>query len=372
MNKQSTVGQSITSNRVIVVLGPGGVGKTTCSIAAAVLGAKLGLRVGLLSIDPARRLAAAMGISLSGELSEVHFDQVDGVKGSLSAAMLDQKSVFDDMVRRHAPSTKISDTILNHSLYQASSAKLAGPLEYMALAKLQQMVESNEFDLVVLDTPPDTNALDFLKRPNILAGFMENKVMGWLVKPFYFASKFGAEKIFSTGERLMGGVAKVTGLKALAKLAEFLVLIQDVIEGFHRSGEKIIEILKDKRTVFFMVATATAASRRSTENLLKQVSAMGYKIDTVFLNRCIPDEVVHDLDLLAVEGTHPLLANDQVQKFLLRLAGERAAEAQIRQAVVAVCGSNTVFRRVEEQKNELHSLPSIISFSSAFDKARSV
>jgi anion-transporting ArsA/GET3 family ATPase len=366
MSVSRDITASIKESKVIAVLGPGGVGKTTTSIATAIAAARMGLRVGLLSIDPAKRLAAAMGISLSGELSRVEFPGTLCIKGELHAAMLDQKAVFDDMVKKHAPSPKIAEKILTHSLYQAASAKLAGPLEYMALAKLQQMVESTRFDLVVLDTPPDTHALDFLKRPNILAGFMENRVMAWLVKPFHIASRLGADKFFSTGERLMGGVAKVTGLNALTRLAEFLVLIQDVIEGFHKSGEKIVNILRSPSTAFFFVATATPAALRSSKNLISQVDGMGYRIDSVFLNRAVPRNIVDDLEKLVKNSEHPAARNPQILRLYERYKGELEVESTLAAVVKKTASGQVVFRRLEEQTDHLNTLESVAAFAQEF------
>ncbi len=291
--------------QVIVVLGAGGVGKTTSSIAMALLAARQGRRVGLISIDPAKRLAAALGISLDGELKPITLPADVGSGGSIEAAMLDQKAVFDAMVRRHSPSAKIAEKILQNRLYQSASSNLGGALEYMALAKLQQMVDDGGYDLVVIDTPPDSHALDFLSRPNILANFFENKVMSWLIKPFFLAQKFGLGKVMSAGEKMMGGLASVTGVKALQMLSEFLLLMQEVLQGFNKSGERLSMILHDPATAFMLVSAPRSAARRSAENISSELIKRKFNLRFLIMNRCMPVEMADALLSAPVAFTAP-------------------------------------------------------------------
>jgi anion-transporting ArsA/GET3 family ATPase len=313
----------LESIKVVVMLGAGGVGKTTSAILVAMIGAMQGRRVALLSIDPARRLAAALGLPLGNQLKRIAFPESLGFKGSIDGAMLDQKAVFDAMVRRYAPSDQVAERILGHQVYRAISANLSGPLEYMALAKLHELSEDHRYDLIVLDTPPDTHALDFLARPNVLAGFMENKVMTWLIKPFLLAGKLGLGRLFSAGEKLMGGIAKVTGVTALHSFGEFLVLMQEVIEGFHSSGEKIVSLLSRPDTAFVLVTVPTSAAARSAVNLTLQLNEMNYEASAVIFNRCLPEPVRAEL-----------AANAPVESLLTRrLAGERRILMDLDQAL---------------------------------------
>jgi anion-transporting ArsA/GET3 family ATPase len=347
----------IEQKRVIVVLGAGGVGKTSSAIALALRGAEAGKKVALLSIDPAKRLAAAMGLELSGKLSPVVIDKSYGFKGFLDATMLDQKEVFDSMVIKHAPSRKIADRILAHPVYKAASSNLSGPLEYMALAKLQEIVENSNYDLIVLDTPPDTHALDFLARPNVLAGFMENKVMSWMIKPFQLAGKFGLNRLLNAGEKLMGGIAKITGVASLHAFADFLVLMQEVIEGFHRSGEKVVATLKDRKTGFVMVSVPLANACRSTSFIADQLSHLGYSCDGLLLNRCLAQSVVD----AAAESKKPAV-KDFIQNRAANqsfLAKELATDLQKRFPALVV-------QRMEEFQSDLGSVDGMINFSRQF------
>jgi anion-transporting ArsA/GET3 family ATPase len=347
----------ISEKRVLICIGAGGVGKTTTSIGLAIRGAIQGKRVALLSIDPAKRLASALGIKLSNDLSEIKFGSEHGVSGSVHAAMLDQKAVFDEMVSRHAPSLKIRDSILQNPIYVAASTNLAGPLEYMALAKLRDLVYDERFDLVVLDTPPDTHALDFLARPNILASFFEQKAMSWLLKPFHIANKLGLGKLMSVGEKMMGGVAKVAGMKALRSFADFLVLCQDVLEGFNQSGEQTLSILKDERTSFLLVTTPTGAACRSSIYLHGLLKELGYGCDCILFNRCLPDGQFD-----------PGSVSPKMEQAFDILVKRQAGEVQAKELLTKSLGLDRAASAIQlisipEQTEDLHSLESILRFS---------
>lgn len=289
----SLVARLINEKKIIICLGAGGVGKTTSATAIAVAAAKSGKRTALLSIDPAKRLAAALNIKLSFELTEVKLPGV--LAGHLFATMIDQKTIFDDMVIKSTKDGKIRDKILNHSLYKAASNNFGGAVEYMALAKLQGILESKRFDLVVVDTPPDAHALDFLAKPNILSGFMDGKVMSWVIKPFHLAQKLGFSKLFAAGERLAGGLAEVAGIKALQTLAEFLVLMQETIGGFNKAGEALEKELALKTTAYCVVTTPRSSAVRSCKVIVEQLRKMGRQTDLLLVNRVIKPDIAESI-----------------------------------------------------------------------------
>lgn len=365
---QSGLESWIKSSRILVTVGSGGVGKTTSSIALALLGARLGMRVGLLSIDPAKRLADALGIPLGSELSPVRLQR--SVPGKVEAAMLDQKAVFDDMVRRFAPSPKAAEKIFNNSIYKEVSSNLGGPLEYMALAKLESMISQGRYDLIVLDTPPDTHALDFLARPNILHGFIENGVMSWMIKPFHLAQKLGAGAIFKAGGKVMAGISSITGVKMLKLLAEFLVLMEEVIIGFNRVGREVSIALKQHSTGFVLVSAPTNNAVRSASYLLQELKNNQYPLLTIIMNRNLPfalQESVEAWDQGSRQWAELSEGFDVLSRrhrYAASQAGKLAAEAQ------QLFGKSVPLLLLEEQRQMIHSEDSLWEFTDALLEAR--
>lgn len=360
----------VNDKKVIVLLGPGGVGKTTSSIGLAVYAAMQGKHVGLLSIDPAQRLASALGLDFHGHATKVHFDEV--LEGSLEASMLDQKLMFDRMVHRYAPNSQIAEKIIRHPLYKAASVHLAGSVEYMALARLKEMIDNKKYDLVVLDTPPDSHALDFLSRPDVLSRFREQKVMSWLIKPFLLATKFGLGKLMSMSEKLMGGVAQVTGFKALHSFAEFLVLIQQVIEGFHSASEGVLKILRDKSTSFFLVTTASPSGLRTGRDLGLKLHKIGYQLDGFILNRVLPRELADEIpeqDLQAEERERiGLSASAFLSNLWQRKRNERNVKEELFSKLSEVHGKNLLSIQIEEKDYTIHNPSSVYEFAKSFEK----
>lgn len=345
MNSGGKFAAICADKRLVMVLGSGGVGKTTTSIAIACMAARQGKRVALLSIDPAKRLASALGIPLGSDLHPVIVPELR-LTGSLHATMLDQKAVFDQLVAKFAVSPKVAQAIYANRLYQAASTNLGGPLEYLALAKLAIIDDSKQFDLIVVDTPPDTQALDFLQRPNLLNGFVENKVIGWMLKPFLVARKFGLNKLLSVGEKLMGSIAAVTGVQALEALAEFLVLIQDVIDGFQGSGQKVVTMLKRPDTALILVGAPTPASLRSLKSMANEVLEMGYGMTGILVNRLLPKSIVRTI----AEQTS--LENSAMPTALLQILSKRHEAEQkmikfLRQHLESIASAVAIYENPE-------------------------
>jgi anion-transporting ArsA/GET3 family ATPase len=162
----------VQTRRVLITVGAGGVGKTTSAAAISVAAARLGRRVLCMTIDPARRLAESLGIehmSAEAHLVDPNVFAAAGIPftGSLTAMMLDTKRTFDDLVIRHSSTKEKADKLLENKLYQYVSTSLAGTQEYMAMEKLVAAKNDDRYDLIVLDTPPTANALDFLDAPEI-------------------------------------------------------------------------------------------------------------------------------------------------------------------------------------------------------------
>jgi anion-transporting ArsA/GET3 family ATPase len=239
---------------VCICAGSGGVGKTTTSAAIATGMASRGLKVCVLTIDPAKRLADSLGLEQLGNeakrvdpaLFEAHGVEMEG---ELWAMMLDAKLTFDEMVRRHAPDEETRERVLSNRIYQQISAALAGSQEYMAMEKLFELHSEGRYDLLVLDTPPSRDALDFLDAPRRLTQFIEGRSMKLFMKPTGITMKLagrGASVMFSILKRLVG-------VDLLADLSEFFSAFSGMVDGFQERAKRVNELLSDPRTSFLVV-----------------------------------------------------------------------------------------------------------------------
>ena len=248
------LGDTLDGKGICICAGSGGVGKTTTSAAIASGMAAQGLKVCVLTIDPAKRLADSLGLKeLGNEASRVDpkLFEKQGIemKGELWAMMLDAKATFDELVARQAPDEESRDRVLNNRIYQQISGALAGSQEYMAMEKLFELHHSGRFDLLVLDTPPSRNALDFLDAPKRLTQFIEGRSMKMFIKPTGLAAKVagrGASVALSVLKRLLG-------FDLLADLTEFFTAFSGMVEGFQARAERVNKLLADPDTCFLVV-----------------------------------------------------------------------------------------------------------------------
>ena len=233
---------------VCIVAGSGGVGKTTTSAAIALGMAARGKRVAVLTIDPARRLANSLGLpELGNEERRVEVD----VEGELWAMMLDAKRTFDELVEWHAPDEQTRDAVLNNRIYRELSNAVAGSQEYMAMEKLHELHQEGRYDLLVLDTPPTRNALDFLDAPRRLSTFIDSRSLQLFMAPGRLGLKFvgrGAGVVF-------GAMQRATGVDLIEDLSEFFRSFGDMAEGFRERAERVNALMADSRTAFVLVTS---------------------------------------------------------------------------------------------------------------------
>ncbi|HSK49377.1 MAG TPA: ArsA family ATPase [Solirubrobacterales bacterium] len=249
-----TLSEILDGKGICICAGSGGVGKTTTSAAIATGMAARGLKVCVLTIDPAKRLADSLGLKeLGNEAKQVDpklFEQQGvEIKGELWAMMLDAKATFDELIARQAPDEESRDRVLNNRIYQQISSALAGSQEYMAMEKLFELHTEGEFDLLVLDTPPTRNALDFLDAPKRLTQFIEGRSLRMFMKPTGFAAK-----VAGRGASVALGVFKrLVGFDLLADLAEFFNAFSGMVDGFQARAKRVNQLLADPDTVFLVV-----------------------------------------------------------------------------------------------------------------------
>jgi anion-transporting ArsA/GET3 family ATPase len=249
-----TLSDVLEGKKICICAGSGGVGKTTTSAAIATGMAAQGLKVCVLTIDPAKRLADSLGLKeLGNEARKVDpalfKEQGVEMKGELWAMMLDAKATFDELVARQAPDEESRDRVLENRIYQQISSALAGSQEYMAMEKLFELHTEGKFDLLVLDTPPTRNALDFLDAPKRLTQFIEGRSMKMFMKPTGLAAK-----VAGRGTSVALGILKrILGFDLLADLAEFFNAFSGMVDGFQARAKRVNKLLADPSTCFLVV-----------------------------------------------------------------------------------------------------------------------
>ncbi len=255
----------VTHKRVLVTCGAGGVGKTTTAAALGLAGARLGKRVLCLTIDPAKRLAQSLGLDqLSGEATRIdpaHFHRAGlSVPGTLTAMMLDTKRTFDELVRRRSSSPAQAERLLKNKLYRYVSGSLAGTQEYMAMEKLAEVQDDPAYDLIVLDTPPTTNALDFLSAPERMTEALDSAAIRWFVEAFQGGKSFSLNLLAKGAQAILKGLGKITGGEFLQDMAEFIAELNDLFGGFRERAEIVQGALRGPAVSFVIVAAPTPPS----------------------------------------------------------------------------------------------------------------
>lgn len=238
---------------VIVTVGTGGVGKTTLAAAIALEAAARGRRTLVLTIDPARRLAQALGVrSLDHDPQQVPADRIRSAsaRGALFAMMLDTKRTFDEIVERFATDPELRRRIFANRIYRQLTDALSGSREYSALEKLAEIHAAREYDLIVLDTPPAAHALDFLDAPRRVLGFLEGGFLELLLAP----SRTGLRFLRFGSELTLRGLERLTGFSFLADLSDFFGAFEALLGGFRERAKLASELLRDPKCGFVLVA----------------------------------------------------------------------------------------------------------------------
>jgi len=283
----------VESRRVLVCAGAGGVGKTTVAAALAVGAARRGKQVLCLTIDPAKRLADSLGLhGMRGEVLAVERARLAelGVppEGALTVSMLDTKRTFDDIVARHAPNEAVRDRILNNRFYQYVSTHLAGTQSYMAMEKVLAVLGDPTFDLVVLDTPPTSDALDFLDAPERLIEALDSPAMRWLVDAFEPERKLGLGVLARGVALVLRGVGRLTGQGFLENMAEFVTELNDLFGGFKQRARQVSAAFRGRDFAYVLVSTPVPYALEEAALFLERLAAQGLAGDAIVLNRLHP------------------------------------------------------------------------------------
>lgn len=292
----ATIGAALREKRVVVCVGCGGVGKTTVSAALALQAAREGRRALVLTIDPARRLADALGIEALGNdptpIPRAVLETL-GVpaEGSLDAAMLDMKRTFDDLVGRLAADDRAREELLSNRIYQHVSDALAGSIEYSAMEKVFQLAQNDDYDLLVLDTPPSQHALDFLEAPQRLLEFLDSKVVQLLIHPAFSAGRFGFRLFQRGAQRVLRIVQQVSGMDFVSDLSEFLLAFEALSDGFRTRASEVRTLLEGPESAFVLVAGPERESVLQASQFLDRLDAFRVPLVGLVANRvrCWPE-----------------------------------------------------------------------------------
>ena len=275
--------------RIIVCCGSGGVGKTTTAAALGLRAAERGRHVVVLTVDPARRLAQSMGLtSLDNTPRVVPLPDGHGdAGGSLHAMMLDMKRTFDEIVEAHSDPDRAAQ-ILANPFYQSLSSSFAGTQEYMAMEKLGQLRRADEWDLIVVDTPPSRSALDFLDAPQRLSRFLDGRLIRLLTAPTRASSRAYLKVVNAGFGMFTGVVAKVLGTQLLRDVQTFVAAFDTMFGGFRERAEDTYRLLQTPGTAFLVIATPEPDALREASYFVERLSQDRMPLAGLILNRVHP------------------------------------------------------------------------------------
>ena len=282
--------EKILERRIVVCVGPGGVGKTTLAAALAVEASRRGQRALVDTIDPAKRLAGALGLkSLTAEpQSLTESTLIDlGIekKQRLFAMMLDTQATFDGLVRKLTPEPAARKRIFENPIYQHVSRDLAGSGEYAAMEKVFELLESAEFDLIVLDTPPAQNAVDFLDAPIRLLEFIESRLVRGLLQPALTAGRKGFRWFEGPTRRMLDLIERLIGIGFIRDLSEFLLAFESLSQGFADRAKRVREALLGPESAFLLVTGASRQTVRNAESFLDHLESQKLPMAGLLINR---------------------------------------------------------------------------------------
>ncbi len=296
-----SISDRLAGKRICIVAGSGGVGKTTTSAALAMGLAAEGKRVAVVTIDPAKRLATALGMEQLGNEPHLVDPQVFAdagleMRGELWAMMLDAKRTFDELIERLAPDEATRREIFDNRIYQELSGAVAGTQEFTAIAKLYELDREGRYDVVILDTPPSRNALDFLDAPDRLTGFFEGRALKLFLAPTGLAAKVVGR---STGV-VFGVLKRVTGVDLLQDLSVFFRALGGIIEGFKERAAGVKALLGDPGTTFLIV---TSPQREPVDEAIffhGKLRDAGMPFGALIVNRVTPSAQDDEVDVDAL------------------------------------------------------------------------
>jgi anion-transporting ArsA/GET3 family ATPase len=360
----------LATKEIVVFCGSGGVGKTSVAAAAGVAAAtRLGGKVLVLTIDPARRLASALGLEGFGNVEkQVPADAFKAAglhdpRGELWAAQLDTKQSWDELVLRHAPDEETAYRILENRLYTNITGRFVQSHDYIAMERLFDIHSTGRYDLIIIDTPPSRNAIDFLEAPSRMADFFGGRLLRWLTMPYRMGGRRGARVLNVASRPFYQMADRILGSQFLQDIAEFFLSFQSMYEGFAQRAQAVERLLHDRRTTFAVVTTLEGAPLREAQLFCEQLTRRDFHLGALVLNKTLPDYLLsadgaRAADALAAEAgpLAEVLANTGVPEL---------SDASRTARVLCTIGESfknfaVVAKREAELKTELAGVPDVV------------
>jgi anion-transporting ArsA/GET3 family ATPase len=369
----------LASKEMIVVCGSGGVGKTTMAAAmGAVAATQLGGRVLVITVDPARRLATALGLDKVGNnetqvdpgilrkaLAGTSLTPPPGTKqGELWVAMLDTKAGWNELIRRHAPNDEQRDKLLANPLYQNLTTRFVHSHGYIAMERLREIHAFGRYDLVIVDTPPSRNALDLLDSPARMAEFFGSRLLKWLTVPY-------RSRLFTAASKPFYQVAdRILGSRFLQDIAEFFILFQSMEKGFVARAREVERLLVDPRNAFVVVSTLEAAPAHEALYLAEELQRRRMSLGAIILNRTLPAEIRQPA---AAKAARSLCAASEDEDTVRSLAAKlKVANADVKAVMAEVGGRfhdiSVVATREAERRAELEAIGAMTVAAPSLDR----
>ena len=365
-----TLAELVMNRRVVIAVGAGGVGKTTTAAALGVAAAMRGKRVLCLTIDPARRLAEALGLqTMSAEEQAIEpelFAKAGlSMKGSLTAMMLDTKRTFDELVIKYSSSPEHARRLLDNKLYKYVSTSLAGTQEYMAMEKLVAVKADPRFDLIILDTPPTANALDFLDAPERLAEAIDSAAMRWFIQAFESSGKLSLNLLARGAAAVLRGLGRITGGGFLEAMAEFIAELNDLFGGFKQRAKMVENALRSDEVSFVLVTSPAPMSIQEVLFFSERLESSRMPRGAFVVNRfrmppLCADTPPSEKEAAAAIDAHKLLLDDDAPARVVHAHADAVRLAALDALHVHLLGERAQGRvpivRVPELASDVHDL----------------
>jgi anion-transporting ArsA/GET3 family ATPase len=375
--RASSLESLLATREIVVFCGSGGVGKTTTAAAAALIATvRLGGKVLVLTIDPARRLASALGLEGLGNLERRVPDEVlraAGVtpRGELYAAMLDTKAGWDDLVLRHAPDEETAYRILENRLYHNLTGRFIQSHDYIAMERLYDLHASGTYDLIIIDTPPTRNAIDFLEAPARMADFFGGRLLRWLTMPYRVGGKRGARFVSFASKPFYQMADRILGSEFLQDIGEFFLNFQTMYDGFSERARSVERLLHDRRTSFAVVTTLEGAPLREAEFFCEALAERNFHLGALVLNKTLPDSLRSPAGWQAAEALladAPGFAAKLVEQGIDGIDDPEAVARVLRTCASTFRDYAIVATRERELRDELGRLPDAVAVVPALEE----